>query len=47
MRALNSRALERKPVADWLRQEMVDAFRDDVALLADLIDRDLSHWCVA
>jgi Sulfotransferase domain len=47
MKALNTRIMERKPLADWLRQEMVDAFRDDVALLGDLIDRDLSHWCMA
>jgi hypothetical protein len=44
---LNRRAAERPPLEDSLRGEMIAAFKDDVALLGRLLDRDLSDWCRA
>lgn len=40
----NVRGGAREPVGPQLRDEMVAYFRDDIALLSGLIDRDLSHW---
>lgn len=34
----------REPLCPRLRQELADYFADDIALLARLIGRDLSHW---
>lgn len=34
----------RVPLSPAFRRELVDAFRDEVALLGRLMDRDLSHW---
>ena len=31
-------------VSDRVRNEMRDLYRDDVALLSRLLDRDLNHW---
>jgi hypothetical protein len=42
---LNQRPQERPTLAESVRGEMVAAFKDDVLLLAELLKRDLSHWC--
>ena len=42
--ALNTVRERRPPLPPQLRAELVAAFRDEVALLAQLIGRDLSHW---
>lgn len=42
--ALNTVRGRRPPLSPHLRAELVAAFRDEVALLARLMDRDLSHW---
>jgi hypothetical protein len=34
----------RPPVSDALREELIDYFARDVALLSTLISRDLTHW---
>lgn len=44
---LNRRAAERPELGEALRGEMIASFKDDVALLGRLLDRDLSHWCRA
>ena len=44
---LNRRAAERPALGESLRGEMIAAFKDDVALLGRLLDRDLGHWCRA
>lgn len=41
---LNERPQERSTVGDSLRREMVAAFKDDIALLGKMLDRDLSQW---
>ena len=43
----NERPQERRALGQVLRREMSAAFRDDVALLSELLNRDLSHWCRA
>jgi hypothetical protein len=43
----NERPQERLALGQALRREMTAAFRDDVALLSALLNRDLSHWCQA
>lgn len=42
--ALNTVRERRPPLAPELRAELVAAFRDEVALLGRLMNRDLSHW---
>jgi len=44
---LNQRPQAPGPLAAPLRQEMAAAFKDDVSLLGELLNRDLSHWCQA
>ena len=44
---LNQRPQQRRPLAEPVRREMAAAFEDDVALLGELLNRDLSHWCKA
>lgn len=44
LRAWNSAPQARTEVSPALRQEMAAFFADDIALLAQLLDRDLSHW---
>ncbi len=39
-----SRPTHREPLSAKMREVLVAEFRDDVLLLSDLIDRDLSHW---
>ena len=34
----------RPPLSPEFRAELVETFRDEVALLSQLLDRDLSHW---
>ena len=42
--ALNTVRERRAPLPPELRAELAAAFRDEVALLGRLMDRDLSHW---
>lgn len=42
--ALNTVRERRPPLSPGLRAELVEAFRDEVALLSRLLNRDLSHW---
>jgi hypothetical protein len=42
---LNRRAAERPALGEALRREMIAAFKEDIALLGRLLDRDLDHWC--
>lgn len=41
---LNTRKERRPPLSPRFRAELVEVFRDEVALLGRLMDRDLSHW---
>jgi hypothetical protein len=43
----NERPQARHALGSALRREMSAAFKDDVALLSELLNRDLSHWCQA
>ncbi len=40
----NLRIRPRPLLSDKMRYELQDYFRDDIALLESLLDRDLSHW---
>jgi hypothetical protein len=42
--ALNTVKEERRPISAAFREELVAAFRDEIALLSRLLERDLSHW---
>lgn len=42
--ALNTVRERRPPLSPALRAELVETFRDEVALLSRLLNRDLSHW---
>jgi hypothetical protein len=42
--ALNTVRERRPPLSSKFRAELVEAFREEVALLGRLLDRDLSHW---
>ncbi|MBA2458072.1 MAG: sulfotransferase domain-containing protein [Gemmatimonadales bacterium] len=42
--ALNTVREHRPPLSSELRAELVETFRDEVALLSRLLNRDLSHW---
>jgi hypothetical protein len=44
LRAANTRPAQRAQLSEPLQLEMVDAFRDDVILLSELLGRDLRHW---
>lgn len=44
IRRYNTSPAEKTNVSDALREEMIEVFRDDIALLSSLIGRDLSHW---
>jgi hypothetical protein len=44
---LNERPQARQALGASLRREMSAAFKDDIALLSELLDRDLNHWCQA
>lgn len=44
MRRLNTRYQERPPLEPKFRLELIEYFRDDVRLTADLIGRDLTRW---
>ena len=41
---LNTAKERRRPLSPAFRAELVAAFRDEVALLSRLVNRDLSHW---
>jgi hypothetical protein len=41
---LNTLKQRRLPLSAELRAELVETFRDEVALLSRLLNRDLSHW---
>jgi Sulfotransferase domain len=41
---LNTVKQRRSPLGPDLRAELVETFRDEVALLSRLLNRDLSHW---
>jgi hypothetical protein len=41
---LNTVSQRRPPLSPALRAELVETFRDEVALLSRLLNRDLSHW---
>lgn len=41
---LNTARAERPSLAPALRAELVEAFREEVALLSQILNRDLSHW---
>ena len=45
--ALNRDKAGRPPLSPEFRAELVEAFRDEVALLGRLLERDLSHWMEA
>jgi hypothetical protein len=44
MVGLNTAKERRPPMAPELRAELLATFRDEIALLGRLVDRDLSHW---
>jgi Sulfotransferase domain len=44
LRRLNARPLESPALPETLRQELIAAFKDDICLLGELLNRDLSHW---
>ena len=41
---LNTVKEKRRPLSPEFRAELVAAFRDEIALLSRLLNRDLSHW---
>lgn len=41
---MNKRRVHKQPISPKFRAELYDFFREDVALLGRLLDRDLSHW---
>jgi len=41
---LNTVKEQRRPLTPEFRAELVETFRDEVALLSRLLNRDLSHW---
>jgi len=43
---MNVRIRPRPPLSNEMRHELQEYFRDDIALLEFLLDRDLSHWLV-
>jgi hypothetical protein len=42
--ALNTVQERRAPLSPSFRAELVESFRNEVALLAQIMNRDLSHW---
>ncbi len=44
LRKLNSRTVRRSPLGHPMKQELAEAFRDDIHKLSGLLGRDLSHW---
>jgi hypothetical protein len=41
---MNTRRKDRVELSPSFRQELVEAFRDDLTLLSNLLERDLGHW---
>lgn len=44
IRSLNTKVAAREPLSDELKEEMIQEFAPDIEKLAQLINRDLSHW---
>lgn len=44
---LNSKSKGRQPIPIDIRKELIEKFHDDVALLSDLIKRDLNGWLLS
>ncbi len=44
---VNTKVVAKEPLRPAFRRELQEYFRDDVMLLSELIDRDLSHWVSA
>jgi len=44
LRELNKKHAKRKDLRPEVRTKLQHAFREDIALLSELTDRDLSHW---
>lgn len=44
LRAINAVQRPRQPLSRTFRAELVAEFREDVQVLSQLLDRDLSHW---
>ena len=47
IRSVNTKVAAREPLSDELRAEMIAEFTPDIEKLAQLLDRDLSHWLAA
>lgn len=45
LRRLNTRPTDKRDVPPELQAEISRTFRDDAALLSELLGRDLGHWC--
>lgn len=45
LQGLNTRYVQRPPMAESVRRELNSHFAADVAELSDLLGRDLTHWC--
>ncbi|MCI0713793.1 MAG: sulfotransferase domain-containing protein, partial [Chloroflexi bacterium] len=43
-KAMITERSERQPLSPAFRDRLIETYRDDILLLADLLDRDLSHW---
>ena len=44
IRSLNNKVAVRKTLGKDMRQELISEFETDIKKLAQLLDRDLSHW---
>ena len=44
IKSMNSKEAKRKTVSQEMKQELVETFREDILLMSDLLDRDLTHW---
>ena len=47
IRSFNTKVAAREPLSDELRAEMIEEFTSDIYQLAQLLNRDLSHWLTA
>lgn len=45
LRKLNTRPTDKREVDAEVLAEISNTFRDDAALLSELLERDVSHWC--
>lgn len=44
IKKINSQATKRQPISLEMKQELIETFTEDIYLLSDLLERDLSHW---